>query len=149
MDDQELEQIRMQRLAQMQQQVSFRQGYKGIFELTKKLFQGGQNPEAQQKRAEQEQQQTEMKNSMLVQLLDQNARARLNTLKISKPEKAQMVEGMIIRMAQMGQIGGKLDDEQLKQLLESLNSQMPKSNSMIKFDRRRAAMDDSDDDYGM
>ena len=52
-------------------------------------------------------------------------------------------------MAQMGQIGRKLDDEQLKQLLESLNSQMPKSNSMIKFDRRRAAMDDSDDDYGM
>lgn len=30
-------------------------------------------------------------NSMLSQVLDQNARARLNTLKISKPEKAQMV----------------------------------------------------------
>ena len=87
---------------------------------------------------------------MLVQLLDQNARARLNTLKISKPEKAQMVEGMIIRMAQMGQIGGKLDDAQLKQLLESLNSQMPKSNSMVKFDRRRAKLSDSEeDDYGM
>ena len=28
---------------------------------------------------------------MLSQLLDQQARARLNTLKISKPEKAEMV----------------------------------------------------------
>lgn len=74
----------------------------------------------------------------------------VNTLKISKPEKAQMVEGMIIRMAQSGQIPGKLDDEQLIQLLESLNQQMPKSNSTVKFDRRRAAMDSSDDeDYGL
>lgn len=74
----------------------------------------------------------------------------MNTLKISKPEKAQMVESMIIRMAQSGQIPGKLDDEQLVQLLESLNQQMPKSNSIVKFDRRRAAMDSSDDeDYGL
>lgn len=61
-----------------------------------------------------------------------------------------MVEGMIIRMAQSGQIPGRLDDEQLVQLLESLNQQMPKSNSTVKFDRRRAAMDSSDDeDYGL
>lgn len=74
----------------------------------------------------------------------------MNTLKISKPEKAQMVEGMIIRMAQSGQIPGRLDDEQLVQLLESLNQQMPKSNSTVKFDRRRAAMDsDDDEDYGL
>lgn len=74
----------------------------------------------------------------------------VNTLKISKPEKAQMVEGMIIRMAQSGQIPGKLDDEQLIQLLESLNQQMPKSNSTVKFDRRRAALDsDDDEDYGL
>lgn len=41
---------------------------------------------------QQKEEQSQMKNSMLVQLLDQNARARLNTLKISKPEKAEMVE---------------------------------------------------------
>lgn len=74
----------------------------------------------------------------------------MNTLKISKPEKAQMVEQMVVRMAQMGQLPGKMDDEQLKSLLESLNKQIPKSTSTVKFDRRRAAMDsDSDDDYGM
>ncbi|XP_058067020.1 programmed cell death protein 5 [Anopheles bellator] len=128
MDDAELEAIRQQRLQQMQ----------------------GSSAEQQKAQQEQRQAQEEMKNSMLAQLLDQDARARLNTLKLSKPEKAQMVEGMIIRMAQMGQIGGKLDDANLVKLLESLNQQMPRSNSTVKFDRRRAALDsDDDDDYGI
>lgn len=70
----------------------------------------------------------------------------MNTLKVSKPEKAHMVEGMIVRMAQMGQLQGKLDDAQLVQLLESVNSQMPRSTSTVKFDRRRAAIDSDDDD---
>lgn len=65
---------------------------------------------------------------------------------MSKPEKAQMVEGMIVRMAQMGQLQGKLDDAQLVQLLESVNSQMPRSTSTVKFDRRRAAIDSDDED---
>lgn len=74
----------------------------------------------------------------------------VNTLKISKPEKAQMIEGMVCRMAQMGQLPGKMDDAQLVSLLESLNKQIPKSTSTVKFDRRRAAMDsDSDEDYGL
>lgn len=61
-----------------------------------------------------------------------------------------MVEQMIVRMAQMGQLGGKLDDTQFVQLLESVNQQIPKSTSTVKFDRRRAAMDsDSEDDYGL
>lgn len=59
-----------------------------------------------------------------------------------------MVEQMICRMAQMGQLGGKLDDAQFVQLLESVNQQMPKSTSNVKFDRRRAAIDSDDEDYG-
>uniref|UniRef100_A0A182K7T3 Programmed cell death protein 5 n=1 Tax=Anopheles christyi TaxID=43041 RepID=A0A182K7T3_9DIPT len=129
MDDPELEAIRQQRMQQMQ----------------------GGNPDQQKAMQEQRQAQEEMKNAMLVQLLDQDARARLNTLKLSKPEKAQMVEGMIIRMAQTRQIGDKLDDATLVKLLENLNQQMPRSNSTVKFDRRRAALDsdDDDDDYGI
>lgn len=61
-----------------------------------------------------------------------------------------MVEAMICRMAQSGQLPGKLDDGQLVQLLESLNQQMPRSTSKVKFDRRRAAIDsDDEDDYGL
>ncbi|KAJ6641472.1 Programmed cell death protein 5 [Pseudolycoriella hygida] len=130
MSDADLERIRQQRMAQMQSQ------YAG----------GG---DAEKQKAEEERKQQDVMNSMLAQLLDQNARARLNTLKISKPEKAQMVEGMIVRMARSGQFPGKLDDEQLIKLLEGLNKRLPKSNSTVKFDRRRAAMDSSDEeDYG-
>uniref|UniRef100_A0A0K8TQ97 Putative programmed cell death protein n=1 Tax=Tabanus bromius TaxID=304241 RepID=A0A0K8TQ97_TABBR len=132
MGDPELEAIKQQRLAQLQSQYG----------------NGPQNPEQQKAREEQMRQQEEMKHSMLSQLLNQQARARLNTLKISKPEKAEMVEGMIIRMAQAGRIPGKLDDQQFVSILESLNQQIPKSTSTVKFDRRRAALD-SDDDYGL
>lgn len=53
-------------------------------------------------------------------------------------------------MAQSGQLPGKLNEEQLIQLLESLNQQMPRSTSTVKFDRRRAALDsDDDEDYGL
>lgn len=112
-----------------------------------------------------------MIHSMLAQVLDQDARARLNTLKISKPEKAEMVsnfttnfspagltnddipfqvEKMIIQMAQQGRLGGKIDDAQLVQLLESLSQQMPRSTSKVNFDRRRANIDsDDEDDYGI
>lgn len=71
----------------------------------------------------------------------------MNTIKISKPEKAAMVENMICRMAQTGQIQNKVSEPDLIQLLESLNQQMPKSTSTVKFDRRRAALDSDDDDF--
>ena len=92
----------------------------------------------------------QMKNMMLASLLDQQARARLNNLKLSKPEKAETVENIIIQMAQRGQIGGKLDDKSFTQLLESLNQQMTRSTSGIKvnYDRRRNNLDsDDDEDY--
>lgn len=57
---------------------------------------------------------------------------------------------MIIQMAQSGRIGGKIDDQQLVQLLETLSQQMPRSTSKVNFDRRRANLDsDSDEDYGI
>lgn len=73
----------------------------------------------------------------------------MNTLKLSKPEKAEIVEMNLIRMAQMGQIRDKLDDDQLVQLLTSFNAKMSGTASKVKYDRRRAAIDsDDDEDYG-
>lgn len=70
-----------------------------------------------------------MKNSVLSQILEQNARARrelhleihmnlikthffpvhvVNSIALVKPDKAKSVEMMLIRMAQSGQISGKV-----------------------------------------
>lgn len=88
-----------------------------------------------------------MKHSLLTQVLNQAARARrmifiwisnihiinlmifflfyiVNTLIICKPEKGRMVENMLIRMAQSGQIVNKLGEDDLIGLLEQVNSQM-------------------------
>ncbi|KAG5674530.1 hypothetical protein PVAND_004492 [Polypedilum vanderplanki] len=108
------------------------------------------NPEQQKKIEEQKEQEAQMKHMMLASILDQEARARLNNLKISKPDKAQTVENIIISMAQRGQIGGKMDDQQFVKILESLNQQMTRSTSGIKvnYDRRRNNLDsDDDEDY--
>lgn len=65
---------------------------------------------------------------------------------LGKPEKGKMVESMLIRMAQMGQIGTKIGETELINLLENVNSQMSQSKPSVKFDRRRAALD-SDDEF--
>ncbi|GLV33638.1 Programmed Cell Death 5 [Carabus blaptoides fortunei] len=95
---------------------------------------------------EQARAQEDAKNSILVQIMDQSARARLNTLMLGKPEKGKMVESMLIRMAQTGQIRGKIGENELINILENVNQQMAASKPTVKFDRRRAALDSDDDD---
>lgn len=127
MGDSELEAIRARRMAEIQQQM------------------GGQDGQNEQKKMEQAQKEQEMKHSMLAQLLDQSARARLNSIALVKPEKAKMIENMLIQMARQGQIGGKINEDSLKGLLEKVNVQTSHS-SKVKF-KRRYAMDSDDDDY--
>ncbi|CAK9801549.1 Programmed cell death protein 5 [Anthophora quadrimaculata] len=127
MADPELEAIRQQRLAQLQSQ--FKPG----------------NADNKQAMEEKRQQIEEMRNSILTQVLDQSARARLNTLSLGKPEKGKMVEDMILNMAQCGQLPGKLGEKELISLLESVN-QRTQRKTVVKFDRRRAALDSDDDD---
>jgi len=129
-DDAELEALRAKRMAELQAQMGGGRG-------------GGPNKEQQE---EMKRQQEDMKNSILSQVLDQQARARLNTIAVAKPEKAKMVESMLIQMAQTGQIQSKLGEEQLRSLLEKVSEQTQKTTS-VKFDRRRAALDSDDDDY--
>ena len=46
----------------------------------------------------------EMANSMLGQILDQSARARLNNIAVVNPMKAKKVEQILIQMARQGQV---------------------------------------------
>ena len=73
------------------------------------------------------------------------ARARLNTLMVAKPDKGKQVEAMLCQMAQTGQLGGKLGDEELKGLLDRMSSTSQQA-SKVKFDRRRAGLDSDDED---
>merc|ERR1712154_644288 len=106
---------------------------------------GAGGGDAQQKQQERAKQMEDMKNGILSQVLDQKARARLNTLMVAKPEKGKQVEAMLCQMAQSGQLGGKLGDEELKGLLDRMTGG-GQTTSKVKFDRRRAAMDSDDDD---
>lgn len=131
MEDSDLDEIRAQRLAQLQSQ--YGSGPAG---------QPG-NPNQQKVAEERKREVDDMKNSILSQVLDQSARARLNTLMLGKPEKGRMVENMILQMAQSGQLRSKLGEEELIGLLERVGSQ---KSTTVKFDRRRAALDSDDDD---
>ena len=63
---------------------------------------------------------------------------------IAKPQKGAQIEAAICRMAQTGQIGGKMAESELIGLLEQF-SESTSSKTKVKFDRRRAALDSDSD----
>ena len=69
------------------------------------------------------------KEQILKQVLEPAARMRLNNIKMVKPELSDMVEQYLIGMATQGKIPGRINDEQLKQIL--LSTQQPKRDFKI------------------
>ena len=72
------------------------------------------------------------KENILKQILSSEARMRLNNIKMVKPELSNMVEQYLIGMASQGKIRSQLTDDQLKQIL--LSMQQPKRD--FKINRR-------------
>ena len=97
MGDDELAEIRRKRLAQMQQQAV-----------------------DQQEDMEKQQRQDAQIQMILMQVLEPEARERLNTIKLTKPEFARAVEQQLVMLAQSGRIKQKITDAQLKELLKQL-----------------------------
>ena len=64
------------------------------------------------------------KDQILKQILSPEARMRLNNIKMVKSELSDLVEQYLIGMATQGKIHGQLTDDQLKQILLSI--QQPK-----------------------
>ncbi|MFY1112092.1 MAG: DNA-binding protein [Methanosarcinaceae archaeon] len=113
MDD-ELEEIRKRRLAEIQKQ------------------QAQQQPTDVQAAYQQEQAKAEMeaqKQAILRQILTPEARERLTTLKMSRPALGEQLEIQLISLAQSGRLQSKIDDEQLKTLL--IKMQPKKRNTSI------------------
>ncbi|MDR2944653.1 MAG: DNA-binding protein [Methanosarcinales archaeon] len=112
--DNELEEIRRRRMAQMQEQQSQAQA----------------GPETAYR---QEQAQAEMearKQELLRKILTPEARERLTTLRMSRPALVEQLEMQLLSLAQSGRIQNMIDDEQLKQLLAQV--QPPKRETSIK-----------------
>lgn len=69
------------------------------------------------------------KELILKQLLSSEARLRLNNVRMVKPDLAALVENYLIGMASQGRISSQVSDEQLKQILMSI--QQPKRDFKI------------------
>ena len=110
-DDDELEELRRKKMEQLQDQAE------------------GQEAEQAQEAAKQ--QAEAQKKALLRQYLTDDARKRLNTVKMSKPQFGEQVERQVLALAQSGRLQGKIDDEKMKQLLSELK---PEKKS---FDIRR------------
>lgn len=100
----ELDAIKQRRLEQMQQQ------------------QMAQQQGAASQQAAQQQQVEEAKQSILRNILTPEAKERLTTVKIARPQLVEQVEMQLISLAQSGQLRTKIDDAKLKALLQQLQS---------------------------
>jgi len=95
--DDELEAIRRQKYAQMQQ------------------GQAGAVAE-DQKRQEIE----EAKKDIIRQILASEARERLSTIRMAKPELAEQLEAQLIALAQTGRLKSMITDAQFKEILRQI-----------------------------
>lgn len=88
----------------------------------------------------------EQRRLMLNQILTPEAREKLANIRLVKPDRAEQVESMVISAARSGQLGGRVTEEQLKDLLQTVVEQTQKKTSVTIVRRRRGFDDDDDDD---
>lgn len=99
-NDEELEAIRQRKLAQIQEQQA-----------------------ASQAQEEQLATLEAQRQSILRQILTEEARQRLANVKLVRPQVAEAVELRLIQIAQQGGVKEKINDEQLKEILRKIQGQ--------------------------
>jgi programmed cell death protein 5 len=96
--DEDLEQIRKRRLEQLQAQQSH--------------MQGPSTEEIERAQAQ--------RSALLRQVLTPEARERLNSIRLTRPDFADSVESQLLVLYQSGRLSAQITDEQLKQLLKQI-----------------------------
>ncbi|KAF9821593.1 hypothetical protein IEO21_00439 [Rhodonia placenta] len=106
---------------------------------------GGESGEDDGKRAAEEQ----MRRDLLATVLDSAARERLSRIALVSPQRSQQIEAILLRMAQTGQLRGRVSENQLIDLLEQAEDAQskgaPKKGTIV-FQRRKGGIDDDDFD---
>ena len=102
--EEDIDELRKQKLEQLKEQ---QQG-------------GGDSQEAQEAQQAQQEQAEAQKKAVLRQNVTDEARQRLNSVKMSKPEFGEQVEQQVFALARSGRLGDKIDDDQMRQLLTEL-----------------------------
>jgi len=85
--------------------------------------------ESNEQSVEQDVQLVAQKELVLKQILSSDARLRLNNVRLVKPDLSNLVENYLINMASQGKFNSQISDEQLKQILMSM--QQPKRDFKI------------------
>ena len=98
--DKELDELRKKKLQQLRQQAEMQESL-----------------ETQEDQAEKFEQQKKM---ILRAILTTDAKERLGRIKIARPEMAESIENQLIMLAQSGQLKNKINDQQLRMLLQKI-----------------------------
>ena len=98
-EDQEMEEIRQKKLAELQQSMG-----------------------EEQQRSQVKEQLEARKQAMLKQILSPEARSRLANIKMVKKELAENIENQLIVLNQSGRLPVPLTDEHLKEILKKFSS---------------------------
>ncbi len=99
-DDEELEAIKRRKMAELQEQQT--DAYA---------------------RREQEEAIEAQKQQIMRQILTDEARERLNNIKLVRPQVAESIEIRLIQIAQQGTLRGKITDDQLKEILRRIQGE--------------------------
>lgn len=97
MGEDELAEIRRRKMAEMQQHAAI-----------------------QQQEIDRQQQHEAQMQMALMQILEPEARERLSAIRLTRPDFARAVEQQLVLLAQNGRIRTKINDEQLKVILQQV-----------------------------
>lgn len=97
MGEDELAEIRRRKMAEMQQHAAI-----------------------QQQEIDRQQQYEAQMQMALMQILEPEARERLSAIRLTRPDFARAVEQQLVLLAQNGRIRTKINDEQLKVILQQV-----------------------------